>query len=255
MKEETSELEPGVMSESQWFHTCGDKYVRSIAQASGGLPVILPSLAELYDFDEIAQSFDGFVFTGSPSNVFPEHYGHAPTPEHAPHDHWRDNTTLPLILKALEAGLPVFCICRGHQELNVALGGTLYPRVHELENRMDHRRPRKAKLDEQYGPVHEVEIVPGGALEAILGKTRTQVNSLHWQAIDRLAERLRVEARAPDGTIEAVSVKDAKGFNISVQWHPEYKALENEDSVKLFKAFGEAVADHAQRRLAARSAA
>ena len=234
MKESAFEIAPGVMSEAQWFHTCGDKYVRTLVQASKVQPVILPSLGELYDFEDLARTFDGFLFTGSPSNVYPELYGHQASPEHEPHDRWRDNTTLPLIKAVLAAGVPALFICRGHQELNVAMGGTLFAKLEEKPGKRDHRSPRAPSLDLQYGPNHEIEIAKDSQLAQVLGKTKTVVNSVH------------------SGVIEAMRVKDSPGFALGVQWHPEYKALENEDSVKLFAAFGEAVASHAQRRLAQR---
>lgn len=252
MKESTFEIEPGVLSEAQWYHTCGDKYVRTLAEASKVQPVILPSLGELYDFEDLARTFDGFLFTGSPSNVYPAHYGQQASPEHEPHDHWRDNTTLPLIKAVLAAGVPALFVCRGHQELNVAKGGTLTAKLEEKPGKRDHRSPRDPSLDVQYGPNHEIEIAEGSLLAQVLGKTKTIINSVHSQAVDRLGAGLEAEAWADDGTIEAMRVTDAPGFALSLQWHPEYKALQNEDSRKLFAAFGEAVASHAQRRRAQR---
>ncbi len=231
----------------QDFHTIGDKYVRAVALASEGLPVMLPSLAELVDPRAVIERLDGLVLTGSPSNVHPSRYGQAPTPEHEPHDEARDATTLPLIEAALEAGLPLFAICRGHQELNVALGGTLHARVHELEGRMDHRRPQHDEMDVQYGKRHGVALEPDGRLARIAGRDEIEVNSLHWQAIDRLAPGLTVEGRAADGTIEAVSVAGARGFALSVQWHPEYKVLEDPVSTAMFRAFGAAARERLGR--------
>jgi putative glutamine amidotransferase len=231
------------------FHAVGDKYVRAVSLAAGGLPVILPALGELHEARDWVERLDGLVLTGSPSNVHPRRYRAPATPEAEPFDEARDLTVLPLIEAALSAGLPLLAICRGMQELNVALGGTLHARVHEVEGRDDHRRPRSDDPDVQYGPKHAVSLRPGGGLEQMLGAPRIEVNSLHSQAIDRLADRLAVEATAPDGTIEAVSVKGAPGFTLGVQWHPEYKVQQNPISMRIYAAFGEAVRAHARRRL------
>lgn len=231
----------------QEYHQIGDKYVRAVAAASEALPVVLPALAGLSDARALVERLDGLLLTGSPSNVHPSRYGQGPTPEHEPHDAARDATTLPLIEAALEAGLPLFAICRGHQELNVALGGTLHARVHELPQRLDHRRPQHEELDVQYGKRHAVRLSPGSNLARISGTEEIQVNSLHWQAIDRLAPGLTIEGVAPDGTIEAVSVSGARAFALGVQWHPEYRVLEDPVSNAIFRAFGVAARGHMGR--------
>jgi len=192
--------------------------------------------------------------TGSVSNVHPRHYGLAAHPAAEPHDEARDAVTLPLIRAAIAQGVPLLCICRGFQELNVVLGGTLFARVHEVAGRLDHRSPATGDHDRDYAARHAVRLTPGGQLRRILGKEEIQVNSLHWQAIDRLADGLDAEGLAPDGTIEAVAVRGAQAFALGVQWHPEYKALANPDSVLLFKAFGEAVRMRQAARLRAAAA-
>lgn len=221
------------------FHAVGDKYLRAVAEAAEAIPLVIPAFGDEYDIPDLLSRLDGLLFTGSPSNVHPSLYGHDATEEHAPHDPARDATTLPLIRAALDEGVPLFAICRGHQELNVALGGTLTPAVHLLDGRLDHRRPKDPDLDVQYGAHQKARLAPDGRLIDLLGRPEIMVNSLHRQAIQDLAPRLAVEATAEDGTIEAVWVKDAKDFALGVQWHPEYKALENPDSAKLFKAFGD----------------
>lgn len=230
------------------FHTVGDKYVRAVLTATGGLPLVLPAFGALYDIPALVQSLDGLMLTGSPSNVHPSQYDTPASPEAEPYDRPRDATTLPIIRAALDHDVPLLAICRGFQELNVALGGTLHARVHDLPDRMDHRRPKHDDPDVQYGPRHTVALIPGGALEGLAEATELTVNSLHSQAIDRLAGDLRVEAVARDGTIEAVSVPKARTFALAVQWHPEYKVLENDFSTTLFAAFGRA----AQARAGAR---
>lgn len=237
------------------FHSVQDKYLRAVAEAAGCLPLVIPAYGDEVEPARLIEMLDGLMLTGSPSNVHPTRYGRAAHPEAEPHDPERDATTLPLIGLALEAGLPLFAICRGFQELNVALGGTLHAEVHNLPGRQDHRRPKNPDLDVQYGPKHSIRLTPGGAFAALLGASEIEVNSLHNQGLDRIAERLVVEAEAADGTVEAVSVKDARGFALGVQWHPEYKALENPVSVRLFAAFGDACRARAAARAPARRAA
>jgi putative glutamine amidotransferase len=223
------------------YHQVGDKYVDSVIDGAGGLPLLIPALGPRLDFDALLAELDGLLITGSPSNVEPHHYGGPPPHPDSPRDPARDATTLPLIRRALDLAVPLFAICRGLQELNVALGGTLHQEVHELPGRADHRSDKTVPPAERYAPVHPVQLVPDGTLQRLLeGASTTQVNSLHAQGIDRLAERLRVEAIAPDGTVEAVSVQDARGFALAVQWHPEWRVLENPTSRRLFAAFGAA---------------
>jgi putative glutamine amidotransferase len=234
--------------DGQRYHTIGDKYVRAVAEAAGCLPMMLPSLADAIDLDDLIGKLDGLVLTGSPSNVHPEHYGDAPSDKAEPYDEGRDAVTLPLIRKAAEAGLPLLAICRGLQELNVAFGGTLHPKVHEVTGRADHRRPAADDLDVQYGPRHAVELAPDGQLCGILGRERVEVNSLHHQGVREIAPSLKLEGWAPDGTVEALSRPGAPGFLLAVQWHPEYKATENEVSQRLFGAFAAAARARARLR-------
>jgi len=229
------------MKDGHVTHGVGDKYVRAVATAAQAVPVMLPSLGPLMRLPELLQRLDGLVLTGSPSNVHPSLYGVTPTKAHEPYDESRDATSLDLAIMAIDMGVPLLAICRGLQELNVALGGTLQAEVHEVDGRLDHRAPDHPELDVMYGERHRIEIAPGGLLERILGERTIEVNSLHRQAIDRLAPRLRIEATAPDGTIEAVSVPDAKAFALAVQWHPEYRVTDNPQSQRLFEAFGDAV--------------
>ena len=226
--------------DGQSYHTIGDKYVRAVAEAAGCLPMMVPSLGEAVDLDDLVGKLDGLVLTGSPSNVHPERYGDAAHEKAEPYDPARDAVTLPLIRKAADAGLPLLAICRGLQELNVAFGGTLYPKVHEVADRDDHRRPESADPDVQYGPRHTVRLAPDGQLRALLGVERIEVNSLHHQAVRRIAPSLKLEGWAPDGTVEALSWPAAPGFLLAVQWHPEYKACADPVSTRLFDAFAQA---------------
>jgi putative glutamine amidotransferase len=232
------------------YHTAQDKYLTAIWQATGGMPVVLPAFGAAYDPAELVRLLDGLLLTGCVSNIEPWRYGGPADPPTGPYDPARDETVLPLIDKALSMGLPILAVCRGFQELNVALGGTLHQRVHELPGRLDHRAPYGKPIPELYAPAHAVSIVPGSRLAELAGgATEARVNSLHWQAIDRLAGGLTVEATAPDGTIEAVRVTDAPGFALGVQWHPEWKVMETPLSRNLFGAFGEAAsARHGRTR-------
>ncbi len=238
--------------DDQPFHVVGEKYITAISDAAGGLPMLIPALGQRLDLEDLIRRLDGLLLTGSPSNVAVHHYGGAPDRADSPQDPDRDALTLPLVRTALAAGLPIFCICRGFQELNVALGGTLHTQVHQQDGRDDHRAPQ-GSYDERYGPRHPVQLVPGGAFARILETTEIQVNSLHWQGIDRLADDLIVEGRAADGTIEAVQVKNARNFALGVQWHPEYRAAENPVSLALFRAFGDAARALARARQARRA--
>jgi putative glutamine amidotransferase len=229
-------------------HSVGEKYLTAVTAGAGGNPVIVPALGEALDLRALLERVDGLVLTGSLSNVHPSRYGREPDAAAEPYDEARDATTFPLIHAALEGGVPLLAICRGFQELNVALGGTLHAEVHAVEGRADHRAPQEEDLDLRYGPRHPVRFVPGGAFERIAGAVEVWVNSLHRQGIDRLAAALVAEGHAPDGTVEAVRVADAPAFALGVQWHPEYKAAANPFSMKLYGAFGEA----ARRRAAMR---
>ncbi len=231
------------------FHKVGDKYVDSVVDGAGGLPVLIPALGPRLDLDQLLGRLDGLLITGSPSNVEPHHYAGGPPPQDNLTDPARDATTLPLIRKALARGLPLLAICRGIQELNVALGGSLHQEVHALPGRRDHRSDKTLPYPERYGPAHPVELTAGGQLRDLLGGATTiQVNSLHGQAIDRLAPRLAIEAVAEDGTIEAVRVQDVPGFALGVQWHPEWRVLDNPVSRRLFAAFGAACRARAREK-------
>lgn len=230
------------------FHAVGEKYARAVLDATGGLPLLIPAMAEELRLDELVERLDGLLFTGSPSNVEPHHYEGPPSHPGTLHDPARDATTLPLIRKAVQAGLPVLGICRGFQEVNVAFGGSLHQRVHEVPGYLDHRDDETQPLEVQYGPAHEVILEPGGLLRSLAGTERVRVNSAHWQGIERLGPGLAVEARAPDGLVEAFRVEGAPGFTLAVQWHPEWKVMDNPLSRALFAAFGAACRDRAGSR-------
>lgn len=229
-------------------HSLGDKYVRAVVEVSRCTPVMIPSIIDMPHLDRLLDHFDGILMTGAVSNVHPPHYGEEPSADHEPYDHARDAITLKLIKRVIERGIPLFCICRGFQELNVVMGGTLETELQRGQGRLDHRATKSEDTDVRYGLSHPIAITPGGELERMLGKRETMINSIHRQGIKKLAPGLVAEATAPDGVIEAVSVKGAKSFAFGTQWHPEYKAPNNPDSVKLFTAFGNAVRSYALSR-------
>jgi putative glutamine amidotransferase len=223
------------------FHMVGEKYITAVRDGAGAVPLLVPVLSPAVAPAELIASVDGFLFTGSPSNVAPKHYGGTAARDGVLQDERRDDTTLPLLKAAIAAGKPVLCVCRGFQELNVAFGGTLHQHVQEVPGRSDHREDKDADLEQQYAPVHAIAIAPGCLLADIVGAGIFQVNSLHAQGIDRLAPVLNADATAPDGTIEAVSMPDAKAFLLGVQWHPEWRWAENELSRAIFESFGDAL--------------
>jgi putative glutamine amidotransferase len=223
------------------FHMAQEKYLAAIRIAAEGFPIIIPSFGLDDDLADFVGQLDGLLLTGAVSNVAPERYGAPLEPPRGPYDPGRDSTTLPLIELALATELPLLAVCRGFQELNVALGGTLSPRLHELPGRIDHRAPYQRPLAEQYAPTHAVKLAPGGLLSELNPDgDMVMVNSLHWQGVETLAPRLSVEATAPDGTIEATRVTDAKGFTLGIQWHPEWDVANSPFSMALFRRFGDA---------------
>jgi putative glutamine amidotransferase len=230
------------------FHMVGEKYIAAVRDGAGALPLLIPVLEPALANEDILGAVDGLLLTGSPSNVAPRLYGGAAPRDGVLQDEHRDATSIPLLQAAVIAGIPVLCLCRGFQELNVAYGGTLHQHVHEVEGRRDHREDKTAPLDVQYGPAHEVHVKEGGLLAKIVRERTFSVNSLHSQGIDRLAPGLHADALAPDGQIEAVSMPKAKGFLLGVQWHPEWRWRENPVSGEILTAFGTALAKvHAGR--------
>jgi putative glutamine amidotransferase len=230
------------------FHVAGKKYAEAVRLA-GCLPLVVPAIAP-DEIDDLLEVADGVLLTGSPSNVHPEHFGEHVHDEALPLDPERDHWTLPLIPRVLASGIPLFAICRGFQETNVALGGSLHQAVHEVPGQHDHRGASDAPPEVTYGIAHPVDVMPGGLLERILGRRRFEVNSVHGQGVNRLADGLQVEARAPDGLVEAFSFPNSPAFNLCVQWHPEWQAASNPVSMALFQAFGTACQSYRDRHRA-----
>jgi len=229
-------------------HVSGEKYLKALLDGSNVLPFIIPSLPEDIETDEILDRVDGVTLTGSYSNVEPHHYGDDVADHVGDADPHRDAMSLPLALRALETGVPLLAVCRGHQELNVALGGTLHRDLASVPGCHNHLENKSDPLDVQYGPSHPVSLMEGGLLRNLAGSDSVMVNSLHGQGIARLADGVSVEAVADDGLIEAFTVDTATAFNLSVQWHPEWRVTENEFSMAIFKAFGDACRKRASER-------
>jgi len=223
------------------WHATPNQYVNAVVKGAKATAIIVPALIEGNDIDAILDRVDGVMISGSRSNVHPSLYGGDSAEHNGPYDPSRDATSLELIRRTIDRGIPLLAICRGIQELNVALGGTLATEIHEKPGIWDHRRPDVPERDRMYAIRQKVKIEQGSCIAGMLGPGEFEVNSLHRQAIGTAAPRLAVEAIAEDGTIEAVSVIDAKNFAIGVQWHPEYWVESDATSARLFKAFGEAV--------------
>jgi putative glutamine amidotransferase len=232
-------------------HLVWRQYVQAVRLA-GALPVVVPPCSA-EDIEDMLVSADGVLLTGSPSNVHPAHFGEAVRDPSLPLDPDRDAWTLPLVRRVLALGVPLLAICRGAQEANVALGGSLHQAVHEVPGHADHRGPGGPRdgepLEVEFGPAHPVAVRPGGVLHAVTGLDTFVVNSVHGQAVHQLAPGLQVEAHAPDGLVEAFSVEGAAGFNLCLQWHPEWEADDNPVSMQILRAFGQAVRAQQQRRL------
>jgi len=230
------------------WHCVPEQYVNAAMDGAKLTPLMVTNLGDALDFDAILNTVNGVMVTGSKSNVHPNLYGQNAAPEFEPHDPARDATTLPLIRAAIEKGMPLLAICRGIQELNVAMGGTLATEIQTQENRLDHRAPESDSQAERFKIQHPIQIAEGSCLAEIFGAQSVEVNSLHRQAIEQIAPNLITEAVAEDGTIEAVRVRDAKSFAIGVQWHPEFWVNSDTPSRKIFERFGDAVRDYANSK-------
>jgi putative glutamine amidotransferase len=225
----------------QAYHLVGEKYLIAALDAAGAIPVIVPAIGRELNMDGLFDALHGLLFMGSPSNVEPHRYQGEPSSEGTLHDPHRDETTLPLIPRAVAAGVPVLGICRGFQEFNVAFGGTLWQKLQEVPGFLDHREQPELPLESQYAPAHEISLTPGGLLQRLAGgASAVRVNSLHSQGVRELGQGLSVEARASDGVIEAFRVSAARQFALAVQWHPEWQVMNNEFSKALFAEFGAA---------------
>jgi len=222
----------------------GVSSIEAVAELTGAVPLVVPALPRVGAIADLVAVCAGFVLTGGRPNVHPSHWGEEPTEKHGTFDPDRDAVTLPLIRECVARGVPIFGICRGFQEFNVAFGGTLDPEIREIPGRMNHRMPPEGTLAEKFTNRHVVRLTPGGRFHRILGVTEVEVNSLHGQGIREEGARIVIEGHAPDATPEALHVADAPGFALAVQWHPEWQAATDPVSRPLFMALGAAVAVH-----------
>lgn len=222
-------------------HAGGRMNSEAVAEVAGCLPLLIPADPRIVSVGELLEACAGFLFTGGRPNVHPEEYGEEATDAHGAFDRCRDAVALPLIRACVERGQPVLGICRGFQEINVALGGSLHPEIRDLPGRMNHRMPPDATLEEKFALRHRVRVTPGGVFHRLFGATEVMTNTLHGQGIKRPGARIQIDGWAQDDTPEALYVRDAPGFTLAVQWHPEWNAAQDPVSRPLFSAFGDAV--------------
>jgi putative glutamine amidotransferase len=232
----------------------GEKNLRAVAEVAEALPLIFAGTPDITDIDALLAAVDGILLTGARANVHPSRFRTEPHKAHEPYDQPRDALALDLIEACVARGVPVFGICRGFQEMNVAFGGSLHPEIRDLPGRMNHRMPRLANGEIHPDPAvifadrHDVHLVPGGTFAGLFGKETIRVNSLHGQGILEPGERVVIEGTAEDGTIEAIRILEAESFALGVQWHAEYDPQSNPVNRCLFKAFGEALAARRSKR-------
>ena len=222
-------------------HAGGKMNSDAISEVSGGLPLVIPADPRYASTDELLDTFDGFLFTGGRPNVHPEEYGEDETRAHGDFDRCRDSVSLPLVRACVERGQPFLGVCRGFQEVNVAMGGSLYPEIRDLPGRMNHRMPPDGTQEEIFELRQRVTFTEGGVFHRLMGAQQVMTNTLHGQGIEEAGSRIVIDGTADDSTPEALYVADAPGFTLSVQWHPEFNAVNDPVSVKLFNAFGDAV--------------
>lgn len=237
-----------LLNDSYPTHAGGTMNSEAVAEVVGAMPLLIPADPRYVSVPELLEACDGFLFTGGRPNVHPEEYGEAETEAHGAFDRARDAITLPLIRALVERGQPFLGICRGFQEVNVAMGGSLYPEIRDLPGRMNHRMPPEGSIEEKFALRHVVKLTEGGPFARLFGAHEVMTNTLHGQGIKHPGARIVIDGVAPDGTPEAIYVKDAPGFTLSVQWHPEYRAAQDPVSRPLFEGFGAAVRAWAEGR-------
>lgn len=243
-----------IPSHSLAQHGAGERYIRAVAEGAGALPMVIPALAEHYDFGDLADRLDGLMLTGGRANVEPHHFGGDPFPDDEVRDPLRDNTVLPLIRACIDRGVPVFGSCRGIQEINVAMGGTLHYRCHLVDGFDDHRMPRDGDMEHKFSLRHPVVTAEGGMFHEILGGRETMVNSLHGQCVDEVAPGFEIECVSPDGVIEGIR-HTGETFCVGVQWHAEWRFEDSPLSLGLWQAFGAAARTRALQRTGRAAAA
>ena len=235
-----------MITDTYHVHAGGYHSSSAISKVADCTPVIVPSDPELVGVEELLTHFDGFLFTGGRPNVHPEEYGHEPTEAHGTFDRARDRVVLPLIRALTERGQPYFGVCRGFQEVAVAFGGTLHPEIRDIPGRMNHRMPPDGTQEEIFELRQRVTFTEGGVFHRLVGAQSVMTNTLHGQGVEEPGARIVIDGFADDTTPEALYVRDAPGFTLSVQWHPEFNAVNDPVSQKLFTAFGDSVRDWAE---------
>ena len=230
-------------------HAGGLMNSEAISGVSKCLPMLIPSNPNIVSVEELLATCDGFLLTGGRPNVHAEEYGESHTEYYGDHDRCRDAITLPLVRACVERGQPFLGVCRGFQEVNVAMGGSLHPEIRDLPGRDNHRMPPDGTIEEKFALRHDVSFTEGGPFHQLFGATKVLTNTLHGQGIKDPGAGVVIDGYAPDGTPEAIYIKDAPGFTMSVQWHPEYRAANDPVSRPLFEAFGDAVRSWQERRL------
>ncbi|MCC5963909.1 MAG: gamma-glutamyl-gamma-aminobutyrate hydrolase family protein [Rhodobacteraceae bacterium] len=237
-----------LINEEYPAHAGGTMNSEAVAQVADCIPLVVPPDPKLVSVAELMEVCDGFLLTGGRPNVHPEEYGEAETPAHGAFDRARDAITLPLVRACVERGQPFFGVCRGFQEVNVAMGGTLHPEIRDLPGRMNHRMPPDGTLEEKFALRHLVRFTDGGVFHQLMGAPEVMTNTLHGQGVKSAGKRIVIDGHAPDGTAEALYVAGARGFTLSVQWHPEWRAGLDPVSRPLFEAFGKATRAWAEGR-------
>lgn len=222
-------------------HAGGTMNSEAISSVSGCIPLLIPADPRFVSVEELLETCDGFLLTGGRANVHPEEYGESETEAHGTFDRSRDAIVLPLVRACVARGQPFMGVCRGFQEVNVAMGGSLYPEIRDLPGRTNHRMPPDGTIEEKFALRHVVTVTTGGEFNQLFGATEVMTNTLHGQGIKSAGSRIVVDGFAPDGTPEAIYVDGASGFTLSVQWHPEWDAANDPVSRPLFTAFGDAV--------------
>lgn len=238
----------GLLNDQYPIHAAGTMNTEAVAQVSGCMPLIIPSDPSLVSVHELLETCDGFLLTGGRPNVHPEEYGEPETEAHGTFDRARDAIALGLVRACVERGQPFFGVCRGFQEVNVAMGGTLYPEIRDLPGRMNHRMPPDGTIEEKFELRHDVTFTQGGVFHGVLGAAKVRTNTLHGQGIKEAGPRIVIDGYADDGTPEAIYVNGAQGFTLAVQWHPEWDAANDPVSRPLFEHFGAAARDWAAGR-------
>ncbi len=237
-----------ILGEDYPTHAGGTMNSCAVSQVAGAMPMIIPANPDMVSVEELLEVCDGFLLTGGRPNVHPNEYGEDETPAHGDFDRCRDAITLPLVRACVERGQPFMGVCRGFQEVNVAMGGSLYPEIRDLPGRDNHRMPPDGTLEEKFALRHVVTVSEGGPFHQLFGATQVMTNTLHGQGIKTPGARVVIDGYAPDGTPEAIYIKDAPGFTMSVQWHPEWNAANDPVSRPLFEAFGAAAQQWQDRK-------